>query len=209
MEFNRKNIIKYSDFISNYFYQQIAFLITSFLVKTKITPNLVTIISLLLGIISAIFVYYQYFILGVFFLNFSFILDCVDGQLARAKKLESDFGTWLDNISDRVVENVIILSLAYLYIDDKYLLSGIIFLLFINMLYAYMSDMVLYQGKKYRPLTKIEKIIFSPIYFISRSMIIPLLSLLIIYPSIFIWIINILYVYGVIFKIYGELNGRI
>lgn len=209
MKFNKKNTIKYSDFISNYFYQQIAFYITCFLVKTKITPNIVTIISLFVGIISAIFVYYQHFILAILFLNFSFILDCVDGQLARVKKLESDFGMWLDNISDRIVENSIILSIGYLYISNKFLISGIIFLIFINMLYAYMNDMVLYQGKKYRPLSVKEKIIFSPIYFISRSMVIPLLSLLIIFPSIFVWIMNILYLYGIIFKIYREINGKI
>ncbi|WP_172413475.1 CDP-alcohol phosphatidyltransferase family protein [Lebetimonas natsushimae] len=202
-------MIKYSDFISNYFYQQIAFLITSFLVKTKITPNIITLISLFLGIISAILVYLRSPILAIIFLNFSFILDCVDGQLARVKKLESDFGMWLDNVSDRIVENIIILSIGFLYINNTFLIKGVLLLIFLNMLYAYMNDMVIYQGKIYRTLTVKEKIIFSPIYFISRSMIIPLLSLLIIFPSKFVWILNAFYFYGIIFKIYREISGKI
>jgi hypothetical protein len=74
-----------------------------------------------------------------------------------------------------------------------------------------MSDMVIYQKRVYPYLTKREKIIFSPIYLISRSMIIPMLSLTILFPMPFIWIVNILYGYGILFKIYREigLNAKI
>jgi phosphatidylglycerophosphate synthase len=210
MKIIRKETIKYTDFISNYFYQQIAFLITSFLMKTKITPNIVTLISLIFGLLSAFFVFKHSIVLSIVFLNISFILDCVDGQLARVKRLESDFGMWLDNISDRIVENAIVLSIALAYLHDKMILIGSLFLLFLNMQYAYMSDMVIYQNNsEYRKLTTKEKIIFSPIYFISRSMIIPMLSLLILFPGFFVWVINILYVYGIVFRVYREMNGKI
>jgi len=210
MKITRKETIKYTDFISNYFYQQLAFLVTSFLIKTKITPNIVTIISLIFGLLSAISIYMHFTVLAILFLNISFILDCVDGQIARVKKLESNFGMWLDNISDRVVENSIVLAIALTYIDNQTVLIGAIFLLFFNTQYAYMSDMVIYQNiSKYRKLTTKEKIIFSPIYFISRSMIIPMLSLLIFSPLYFVWVINALYAYGILYRIYREINGKV
>jgi len=210
MKITRKETIKYTDFISNYFYQQLAFLVTSFLIKTKITPNIVTIISLIFGLLSAISIYMHFTVLAILFLNISFILDCVDGQIARVKKLESNFGMWLDNISDRVVENSIVLAIALTYIDNQTVLIGAIFLLFFNTQYAYMSDMVIYQNiSKYRKLTTKEKIIFSPIYFISRSMIIPMLSLLIFSPLYFVWVINALYIYGILYRIYREINGKV
>jgi len=210
MKITRKETIKYTDFISNYFYQQLAFLVTTLLIKTKITPNIVTLISLIFGLLSAISIYKHYTILAILFLNISFILDCVDGQIARVKKLESNFGMWLDNISDRVVENSIVLAIALTYIDNQTVLIGAIFLLFFNTQYAYMSDMVIYQNiSKYRKLTTKEKIIFSPIYFISRSMIIPMLSLLIFSPLYFVWVINALYIYGILYRIYREINGKV
>jgi len=201
----RKFVIKYSDFISNYFYQQITFLITKSIYKTDITPNQITLLSLLFGFFSAISIYYHQLIIGVIFLNISFIMDCLDGQIARVKNMQSAFGMWLDNTSDRVVENIVILAIIFSNLYSTVLYGGII-LLFLNMMYAYMSDMIIYQKRVYPHLTKKEKIIFSPIYFISRSMIIPLLSLLILFPIIFIWVINILYCYGIIFRIYREIT---
>jgi phosphatidylglycerophosphate synthase len=45
-----------------------------------------------------------WFLLGSFFLFFSHVLDCTDGNLARAKKHFSPFGRWLDWVGDRLVE---------------------------------------------------------------------------------------------------------
>jgi phosphatidylglycerophosphate synthase len=203
---NKQNVIKYSDFISNYFYQQISFLITKNIYKTEITPNQITVLSLIFGLLSSFFIYYHYIVSGIIFLNISFILDCVDGQLARVKHMQSDFGMWLDNISDRVVENSVILAVIFANFNLIIIKGGLV-LLFLNMLYAYMSDMVIYLNKQYRYLKLSEKIIFSPIYFISRSMIIPLLSLMIIYPT-FIYGVDILYLYGIAFRLYREITGR-
>ena len=207
MKLDKQYTIKYSDFISNFFYQQIAFYITTFLVKTKITPNNITILSLLTGILSAFSLYIGYLYLSIFLLNISFIFDCIDGQIARAKKLHSDFGMWLDNITDRVVENIILIAMSFVLIYNNFFLMGIVLLIFFNMYYAYISDMLIYSNTQgYKRLTKIEKILFAPIYFISRSMMIPMLSLFILYPLYMVWILIFLYLYGIIFRIYREVT---
>ena len=205
---SKKDVIKYSDFISNYFYQQIAYFITMFLLRTKFTPNQVTIVSLGLGIASAVSVFLNHQIIAIILLNISFILDCVDGQLARAKQLFSPIGTWLDNISDRIVENSIVIAVTFL-LEDKYIWSDAILLVFANMFYTYVQDISLLNKIKYRPLFLYEKIIFSPIYFISRSMLIPMLSLLILFPVIAIKILLFLYSVGIIFRIYREITNAI
>ncbi len=207
MNINKRDTIKYSDFISNYFYQQIAFYITTLLVKTKITPNSVTYLSLFIGVLSAFSIYIGHLYLSVFLLNISFILDCVDGQIARAKQLQSEFGMWLDNISDRVVENIILIAMFFTLSDNNFFVVGIVLLIFLNMYYAYISDMLIYAKKQgYKKLTYKEKILFSPIYFISRSMMIPMLSLFILYPIYMVWILIFLYLYGIIFRLYREVT---
>ena len=203
----KQKIIKYSDFISNYFYQQIAFYITEILVKTKVTPNSVTIISLIFGLASGFLIYNHHLYLAILFLNASFILDCVDGQLARAKNLHSDFGMWLDNISDRVVENSIVFAVLINFVNNSTMVVILTFVIFLNMFYAYMSDMLTYAGVEgYKKLTKKEKILFSPIYFISRSMIVPVLSIFILFPKIMAPVLMFLYLYGVVFRIYREVT---
>ncbi len=207
MKLDKQNTIKYSDFISNYFYQQIAFYITTLLVKTKITPNNITILSLLTGLLSAFSLYMGYLYLAIFLLNISFIFDCIDGQIARVKKLHSEFGMWLDNITDRVVENIILIGMFFALLDNKVFTIGVVLLIFFNMYYAYISDMLIYSNTQgYKRLTTIEKILFSPIYFISRSMMIPMLSLFILYPTYMVWILVFLYLYGIVFRVYREVT---
>jgi len=79
--------------------------ITSFLLKTKITPNQVTIISFIFAILSAVSFLlgkYPFIILGAIFLQTSYILDLIDGEIARYKNLKSTFGAWLDTTLDSI-----------------------------------------------------------------------------------------------------------
>lgn len=98
----------------NLIYRHFSVYITSMLVKTRITPNLVTSFSLILAFIAAIFYYkadYVSLVIGTIILNISIVLDYVDGELARYKKLSSAFGAWWDSVCDRVTEYVIFASL--------------------------------------------------------------------------------------------------
>ncbi len=73
------------------------------LIKFPITPNMVSIFTLGVGIASAgFFAYGGYWstLLGAFLCLFASILDGSDGEVARLKLQESDFGCWLETICD-------------------------------------------------------------------------------------------------------------
>ena len=199
------NIIKYTDFLSYYLYQPLAFFILRFIKKSNITPNQITLVSLIFGILAAICLYLNLKILSFFMLQISFILDCLDGQLARLKSLSSKLGMWLDNLSDRIVENSMILT--FILINNNFCVWGAL-LIFLNMFYSYMSDLEIYVGNKYRKLSTFEKVMFSPIYLLNRSFVILILSIAIFYFKI-IFLLEFLYFYGIIFKIYRKIYGEI
>jgi phosphatidylglycerophosphate synthase len=73
------------------------------LIKFPITANMVSIFTLGVGIASAAFFAYGGYwstLLGAFLCLFSSILDGCDGEVARLKLLESDFGCWLETMCD-------------------------------------------------------------------------------------------------------------
>jgi phosphatidylglycerophosphate synthase len=73
------------------------------LIKFPITANMVSVFTLGVGLASAAFFAlgtYWYTLLGAFLCLFASILDGCDGEVARLKLLESDFGCWLETICD-------------------------------------------------------------------------------------------------------------
>lgn len=73
------------------------------LIKFPITANMVSIFTLGVGIASAAFFAYGGYwstLLGALLCLFASILDGCDGEVARLKLLESDFGCWLETICD-------------------------------------------------------------------------------------------------------------
>ena len=90
-----------------------------FLLKLKLTPNNVTILALLLGISTSIFLYFDMQIIAVT-LWVSGYLDAVDGAMARRSNSSSSFGTLLDIVSDRIVEVSIVLVLGLKFVDVRY-----------------------------------------------------------------------------------------
>ena len=92
----------------------------TFLLKLKLTPNNVTILALLLGIATSIFLYFDMQIIAVILLWLSGYLDAVDGAMARRSNSSSSFGTLLDIVSDRIVEVSIVLVLGLKFVDVRY-----------------------------------------------------------------------------------------
>ncbi|THC49285.1 CDP-alcohol phosphatidyltransferase family protein [Streptomyces sp. A1499] len=73
--------------------------------RTNITPNQITWGAFLLGLGSAAcfaFGDWQWLVLGAVIYHFSFILDCMDGKVARLTGQGSVFGAWLDFVFDRI-----------------------------------------------------------------------------------------------------------
>ena len=87
--------------------------LVKFLIKIKLTANHITILGLLLGITSALFVYLNNTILALVLLYLSGLCDILDGNMAREKGMSSPLGTLMDISFDRIVEVSIILAIAF------------------------------------------------------------------------------------------------
>lgn len=73
--------------------------------RTRITPNQITWAALLLGLVSAACFAlgdWRWLIAGAVVYHLSFVLDCMDGKVARLTGQGSVFGAWLDYIFDRI-----------------------------------------------------------------------------------------------------------
>lgn len=117
-----RDIIKKNDStFAYYFSAQIAYVIVRLIYRTPITPNMCTIASLVLGLLAAVVASFGGYANGIFailLLNISFILDCCDGQLARARNTSSAFGAWLDAYADRVKDIALLLGFALGYMNE-------------------------------------------------------------------------------------------
>ncbi|MFI6506807.1 CDP-alcohol phosphatidyltransferase family protein [Streptosporangium sp. NPDC050855] len=86
--------------------------------ELRLTPNAVTGMSVGLAALAAVWFSTGTrpgMIAGGVLLYLSFVLDCVDGQLARYTRAFSPLGAWLDATFDRVKEYVVYVGLAFGY----------------------------------------------------------------------------------------------
>ena len=111
--------------------RKISWRISYWLAKhTRLTPNMVTVANTMFGLacawMFAVPNYWMRLFAAIFFL-ISITIDGVDGELARLKMVESDFGGTLDVVTDNIVHAAVFIglmvgcyrvahSVAYLYL---------------------------------------------------------------------------------------------
>jgi phosphatidylglycerophosphate synthase len=103
------------DFFATYAVSSWSPYLTRWAARVGLTPTAVTMISLLVAVVaSAAFVVGSRpaLVLGGVLLYLDFVLDCVDGQLARYTRRFSAFGGWLDTMADRTKEYLVYAGLA-------------------------------------------------------------------------------------------------
>ena len=96
--------------------RHLSWYLTPILLKTSLTPNQVTSISLGLGLLAAVcFASGQYLagILGGVLMTACYTFDNCDGEIARIKNLSSAFGAKLDDMSDWIVDAAFFAALGY------------------------------------------------------------------------------------------------
>jgi len=102
--------------ISRHLNRKISTRISTLLVD-HVTPNQMTIITFLLGILSALVNFISVPLAGIMY-QISSILDGVDGEIARASMKTSRFGGYVDSVLDRYVDFAFLLALAYVMIKE-------------------------------------------------------------------------------------------
>ena len=96
--------------------RHLSYRLTPFLLKTSITPNQITLLSLMFGLLCGFcFIIGSYYlqIAGALFFIISYVLDNCDGEIARIKDMSSEFGAKFDDIVDWVVDAFFFISLGY------------------------------------------------------------------------------------------------
>ncbi|MDP2915266.1 MAG: CDP-alcohol phosphatidyltransferase family protein [Candidatus Aminicenantes bacterium] len=98
-----------------YIYRPLAFLLVKGIYRTNITPNQITMVSLLVGILAGISFGVgcrPAVIFGGMIYGLSIVLDCADGQLARLKKNGTRLGRILDGLIDYIVTVAVYLGIG-------------------------------------------------------------------------------------------------
>lgn len=107
-----------SDYIITLFItNEISLLFTWIFTKTKITPNQVTFASLFFGILTGVAFATGYLTGASIFLFISHILDCTDGNLARAIQKFNPMGKWYDMVGDRICEAALFLGVGTYFLS--------------------------------------------------------------------------------------------
>jgi phosphatidylglycerophosphate synthase len=114
-----------------FFFRPISLRISNRLVRTAVQPNQITILSfafLLLGACLFLFASYGLTVVAAILIYFSDVFDCVDGEIARAKKLVTRSGAVLDYFVDRlgdiIVYSCVTFALFTRAMDMRMLLLG-------------------------------------------------------------------------------------
>ena len=114
--------IEVEEIFDLYFYRPLAFLLVKAIYITSITPNQLTVISMILGVIGGFFYSFgnhSVFITGAVLVLLYNVFDCSDGQLARLKKNGTAVGRILDGIADYVVSVAVYFGIAFGYANSS------------------------------------------------------------------------------------------
>ncbi len=96
-------------------FRPVSFVLVKLIYNTNITPNHISIVALMFGILSGVlygFATYEFFILASVSFLICNVLDCMDGQLARLKKNGTKIGRVIDGFIDYLSSISIFLGLG-------------------------------------------------------------------------------------------------
>ena len=91
----------------------------AFLNRTGLTPNAITLLGLLGTSIGAYFISQGKMTTGGIILLLSVLVDVLDGTMARLRGESSDFGGFVDSVSDRYAEFITFGGLVYYFLSRE------------------------------------------------------------------------------------------
>ncbi|WDZ87996.1 DUF5941 domain-containing protein [Micromonospora cathayae] len=112
----RLSVKERDDFFTTYFVSTWSPYVTKACARLGLTPTGVTMISVLFAAVAAVLFGVggrPALVTGGILLYLGFMLDCVDGQLARYTRNFSPWGGWLDTMADRAKEYLVYAGLGF------------------------------------------------------------------------------------------------
>ena len=103
-------------FIDRYVNRRFSRLLSRLFMKLGFSPNAITILSMVIGLIGAVCFAmgsYQLGIVGALLFQLAVIIDCCDGEVARLTFAESRLGQELDLVSDNIVHMAVFAGIAW------------------------------------------------------------------------------------------------
>lgn len=155
--------------ISNLILRYLSFFITPFFIFLNFHPNHITILRLSILLIGLCFVLLKISLLfGLILIHLNFILDFVDGDLARYKNLASYFGKFVDGFIDGISFPLIQLSLFFYFYDEvvnnKILFAIIIFSIILD----FIHNLAIYNASNFQRMIYIDKKLFHKDFIFKR-----------------------------------------
>jgi len=96
-----------------------------------ITPNLITAVSFLIAVLSALFIIEGgsfNFLIAAILIHLSHVFDCMDGQMARYRKTSTASGSYFDRVTDQIQVTIWFGAVGY----ADYLQSGAVLPVFLS-----------------------------------------------------------------------------
>lgn len=115
-------LIEVEELLDLLFYRPLAFLFVKLIYKSNITPNQITTIALIIGMIGGVFYFFNTHVaisIGAVLLIVYDVLDCSDGMVARLKKNGTFFGRILDGLADYFVTVTVYLGIGFGFANNS------------------------------------------------------------------------------------------
>jgi CDP-diacylglycerol--glycerol-3-phosphate 3-phosphatidyltransferase len=87
------------------------------LIESRLTPNTISIVGLVLNVAAAVLVTQALFVLGGLAFIVGSVMDTLDGRYSRMSGKGTLFGAFLDSTLDRIEEGVVLTAVAWYFAD--------------------------------------------------------------------------------------------
>ena len=111
--------------MTQFLYRPISTRIANVLARTGVSPVTVTWVGGAVALAGAVLLAGGYYVAGGAVTLAAVIIDCVDGDLARATDRSSTVGAFLDSVLDRWMDAALILGLTYSDVDSLAAVGGL------------------------------------------------------------------------------------
>jgi len=119
-------------FATRVLFDPLAIPLTVWLARVRgITPNMVTFLGFLIGMLAALLFGFGYYRVGAIGYYLFYLLDCVDGKLARVTNQGSPMGVIYDFMSDRTVVGSMSVGLAISFFAHGWLRPCVLIVIYI------------------------------------------------------------------------------